>query len=359
MRKLSRLLVLPFLALSLPVLAASGVKDNAGMFSSNAVMEADATIAQIKSKFKDDLLIETFSEVPVQLRANLTDANRNQVYQEWARGRARENQVDGVYVLLTKNPGRLQVEVGNNTAQREFTTADRDALTRRMLEGLRANQPDQALLGGVKFVHDTYAANLGSGTGSRTAAGAASGAAGAGAARTGAPTQQPAAKRTGGFGLFSGSCFTWLIIGAVLFFVFRLFANRAARNAGYGGGAGGYGPGRYGQQGQPGYGQPGYGQPGYGQGGFPMQGNTGGGFGRGLMGGLLGGMAGGYLWDRMSGQGNQNSAWGSQTPDAGGGSAEAPPDTDYSGGGADFGGGDSGGGDFGGGGDSGGGGGDF
>ena len=60
--------------------------------------------------------------------------------------------MNGVHVLITRHPGRVQIAVGNVTQQQAFTLADRDELITLMIEPFRAGRFDEALLDGVQFV---------------------------------------------------------------------------------------------------------------------------------------------------------------------------------------------------------------
>lgn len=330
----SRLTFLALTLLALGGLASAAVEDRAAFFSSGARSKANQRIADIEKTYGKSLAVETFTAMPddVQKSINLEGpSNTNRVYVDWATRQARAKNVNGIYVLLVKNPSHLQAIVGKDTAQRAFTTQDRDALVSLMLGKLKAKQNDAALLDGVEFVASTLRAHAPARNGSAVG---------------GSATQHraPERERSGGLGwllpLILVGIVVWVVLG-----IFRSIFNR--------GGGGSYG-------GAP-YGGGGYGYPGGGSGG--------GGFMRGLLGGMLGGAAGAWMYNSFFG--GSNSAYGGEdrsprsTDD--GGPAFTGRDTDYTsssgdyGGGGDFGGGgdSGGGGDFGGGGDSGGGGGDF
>ncbi|HXE52068.1 MAG TPA: TPM domain-containing protein [Tepidisphaeraceae bacterium] len=323
------------------VAASNGVRDEAHFFSARAISEAEQTIRQIEQRHHKDVLVETLPEVPSDLRDQFQQEGRDQFFQKWTNQRATSNGVNGVYILITKKPGHLQVWVGNETQQRLFTSSDREELDRQLAGDFRASRFDQGLVQGVRFVErqmDTH------GTGSAGRSGATVPPAG----RFPQPNVPPGGPGTS-WGIGGLAC---VIIGIVLFIMLiRGIFGRSGR---------GY------------YGGPGYPpQGGYPQAGYPPQGGYGygggGGFGRGFLGGLLGGALGGYAADRWLGHGQQSQGGYVPPPSQGGADFGSGVDTsgtstgaDFGdssgGGGADFG--SSGGADFGGG-DSGGGGGDF
>lgn len=299
-------------------LANLAIRDQAGFFSEAAESTAARTISEIERSQKKDLVIETFAEVPAEVRrgVDLQDkAAVKRLFESWSVQRARELGLNGIYVVMTREPAHLQVVVGNETQREAFTLADRDALVVRMLDRLRAKKNDEALIAGVEFVRDTLRSHASSGA--RTPAGARSSV----NPPAQAPRQAMAEASTRGFSWFS-LLVPLLLLGLVGLVVMRLV--RALMGRGSVGGT------------------------------PPPLGGGGGGFMRSMLGGLFGAATGMWLYNMFSGHGSN--AWGADAPPTPGGSDGGlpPQDTDYSGSGGDFGD-SSGGGDFGGG-DSGGGG---
>jgi hypothetical protein len=145
---------------------ASEVRDNGGFFSANAISKANDIIKDIHRDFKKDLLIETFKTVPegkVEEVKKMDKADRNKFFANWARDQAKTAEVNGVYIQICKDPGHLDVEVGNVTSQKVFTIANRDELADRMLARLqegknvkneadKKNLHDEVLLDAVRYV---------------------------------------------------------------------------------------------------------------------------------------------------------------------------------------------------------------
>ena len=310
----------------------SGIHDNAGFFSEGAKADATSNINDVQRKLKKDVCVETFAEIPADLRQgiNLQDkAAVNRVCEQWSIKRARELAVNGIYVLLVKQPAHLQVTVGNDTQRQAFTLTDRDRLVNTMLAKLRAKDNDGALREGMSYVAATMRGHSTTHSITQTPS--------APAPVTRYRNAVPEEPSSGG-----GTLVTLLIIGVVVWLGLALF--RAIFRGGMSTGGNAMPPG-----------------PSSGAGGFM----------RSMMGGMFGAAAGMWLYDQFSG--GHSSAYGappenrldnnSNSTDSG----FTGQDTDYSssGGsfgnddsssGGSFGGGDSGGG---GGGDSGGGGGDF
>src|SRR5690242_4862425 len=73
------------------------VNDEAGLFGKDAIKKANEEIAGIKSQFKKDLLIETRVKGPPKEK-----------FEAWGIEQAREHRVEGVYLVITKEPRHLQ-----------------------------------------------------------------------------------------------------------------------------------------------------------------------------------------------------------------------------------------------------------
>ncbi len=293
------------------------VQDDAGLFSASAKERANQTIAQIKSQFKKDLLVETLPSLPAEIKGDKALA-------EWAEGRWKNHNVNGIYVVITKQPSKLQVVVGNETRKLGyFTTADRDELRNRMIARLKEKKMDEALTDGAVFVLDTISKNrANAATGNVPAANAP--AARGEPGRAVAPVAQQPAQDAGTPWL------KYILIGVVVLIV--IWIVMAVIRAMSGGGA------------------PGMAGAGYGGGG-------GGGFFSSFLAGLFGAAAGMWLYNSFFGH-HGASAYGGEPGSAGGGGASEPTDVgggasstggDW-GGGADDAGAGGGGGDWGGGG---------
>jgi len=345
-----------FLCAAFPAAAASlGVKDGAHFFTADAIGQAEQVIQQINARHHRDVLIETVPDVPQDMQGQLQSQGRAEFFKQWADKRAVDQGVSGVYMLICKNPSHLQAAVGNATAQRLFTSSDRDELGRQMVAAFKARQFDPGLVDGVRFIEqrmDSHVSSRNSGTAMQSGAAAPSAPPVGPYSSPPVQTNPPRGDMSWGFG--SIAC---VIVAVILGIV--LLRGVMGRSGGSYGQPGGYSPPGGGGAYPPGAGYPPAG--GYG-GGYAGGGGGGSGFGRGFLGGLLGGALGGYATEKWS-EHNQPQGGGYAPPaSTGGGGADynPGPDTSFSSSGGDFGSSDAGGGggggaDFGGG----GGGGDF
>src|SRR6266446_7278694 len=123
------------------------VQDEAGLFSPTAVQKANAEIAEIKRIYNKDLLIETFGKARAGIeKVELKDRQaKRQFFVDWALERAKNSLVEGVYVLICKDPHYVQTVVGQRTRETgTFTNKNGDVLAEKMIADLRVNKPDQA-----------------------------------------------------------------------------------------------------------------------------------------------------------------------------------------------------------------------
>ena len=300
MLKHPTIFALCFVAASLlnPSISRAGtgaIRDSAGFFSESAKTEAARKISAIEQQYKKDFVIETFKEIPEEIKqgVDVTDkAALGRLFEQWTVKLAKQHKVNGVYVLLSKEPAHIQIVVGNETQSKAFTLMDRDNLTSLMLSQLRKKQYDGALLDGVNFVSNAMAShvtpsNRANNVSSSTAA---------------APTKGAQSEPANPWGWIViaviGIGAIWLIMGIVR-------AVMGGRGATAGSGM----------------------SPGYGGGGV---------FGS-LLGGMFGAAAGMWLYDQFSG--SHGNAWGAdQDNRVGGSTGYSGQDTDYSGTGGDFGG---------------------
>jgi uncharacterized membrane protein YgcG len=138
------------------------VQDKGGFFKPETIAKANDVLVDIATKYRKDLLIETYPSVPQEKAAAFKDMDeqaRHKFFEEWANSRARRRRVEGIYVLITKEPGHVQIEVGRQTLRAAFTEKDRDRLREIFLDAFKKKEFDRGLLEGVQFVEKTLGQN--------------------------------------------------------------------------------------------------------------------------------------------------------------------------------------------------------
>jgi uncharacterized membrane protein YgcG len=90
------------------------VRDQGKFFSPEALKKADEQIREIYRKYGQDVLVETYGTVPgedVEKLKAMDNKARGEYFAKWAKERAKERVVNGVYVLVTREPRYLYAEV--------------------------------------------------------------------------------------------------------------------------------------------------------------------------------------------------------------------------------------------------------
>ncbi|MDE2506026.1 MAG: TPM domain-containing protein, partial [Planctomycetota bacterium] len=285
------------LAVGMPAWAASGVRDNGGMFSPAAIRKAEEALDAIERDHHVPVLIETIDSVG--------DRKINELALELDKKSGRQ----GIFILMAKAEHLMSnTLVASETVKKFGVDEDhRKAIRDAFLDEFKKKDFDGGLLRGVEAIDHVLSRSVRK---SRASGPVAPGLPGA-AAR---PRGPAGGKGEGGFNM------GWLIGLVVLLFVVMIVLRVIGaifRAITGGGGAPGYGPGA---MGRPGYGGPGYGGPGYGGGG------GGGGFMSGLFGGLGGALAGNWLYDQFRGHPQGGAYPPSYTPGA---DPAAGPDAGY------------------------------
>src|SRR4029450_5595588 len=148
-------------SISMAQATGAGIQDAAGFFSQEAIATAGPQIAAIHKKLGKDLLVETYASLPADRADQYTPEKRNEFFATWAYQRAKALGLDGVIVLICKDPAFLQVEVGERTKQQAFTLAIRDYLQELLVTAFRQRQFDDGLRQAVAYYGQTLYANLG------------------------------------------------------------------------------------------------------------------------------------------------------------------------------------------------------
>jgi hypothetical protein len=305
---------------------AGEIRDDGAFFSKPVLDKANARLAELHREFGKEVRIETFKTVPGGRGdevAKMSQADRARYFEKWTRDRATTEHVKGIFVLISRHPGHIEIAVDKQTRDQGFGPQERTELRDKFMSGFKHEKYDEALMGSIESLHQTFKTKLHTKTGAHAPIGAAQHGRGDG-------HNQPAAA---GHGM---GWLGWVLIIGAIFLGIRLIGLL------FGGmSRGGY-PTAGGYSGGPGYG------------------GGGGGFFSSLMTGMLGAVAGNWLYHSMFGGSEAFGHGGGfgggdyQSSNEGAGEDFQTSGGDFdsgdtSDGGGDFGGGDFGGGDFGGG----------
>jgi hypothetical protein len=135
------------------------VRDRAMFFSPEAVKKANAEIAEIAHRFGRDLLIETVTTVPAEdvdrVKA-LNKTERKAYFESWSRKRARAEGVNGVVILISRDPATLYVNV-TESAKAVVTQAAETRIQDALLTAFHDKKYDDGLAAAVRLVGEAFA----------------------------------------------------------------------------------------------------------------------------------------------------------------------------------------------------------
>ena len=137
------------------------VRDDAGLFRPGFVKLADEVLDDIHARTGKDLMIESFPTIPDEMKESAGRQDKQAFYDHWVISEARAHNVNGVFILITRDPPHIQAGVGKETREKAFTFKDRDELVEKLTEAFREHQFDRGLMDGANFVRQRMASNLG------------------------------------------------------------------------------------------------------------------------------------------------------------------------------------------------------
>ncbi len=134
------------------------VKDEGKFFSAEALEKINKKIRQLYTASGCDVVVETVPAVPADREAKYKELGKDKFFLEWARKRAEELGVNGVYVLVCKSPGRVEVGLTGPAGRRLFAPGDRERITNKMLGPFRDKKFDEGLNAALDFIETTLKA---------------------------------------------------------------------------------------------------------------------------------------------------------------------------------------------------------
>lgn len=146
-----------------PAAIANEVQDRGQFFSPQLVTRTNSEIKEFRNRFKKDIIIETIIAPPADKQKLLATADaqeKNRIFASWLHERAQAAKADGLIVLISREPSRIQVEVSPAMSSKAFTAKDREQLVKMLIGHFQAKEFDKALETTLDFVYDTVDHNL-------------------------------------------------------------------------------------------------------------------------------------------------------------------------------------------------------
>src|SRR5262245_2762608 len=165
MRNLPSLMIMvPLMTVLAGSPARAEIRDHGRVFSDDAISKAKATISDIEKHYHRRIVVETFSEIPGEKLAaydlaGKDKAARAKFFRDWLQDRAKADGATGVFILICKKPGHVEVEAGTETRKKDFSDADAKELRSQFRESFNENKFDEGLLSGLDFIENTMKAH--------------------------------------------------------------------------------------------------------------------------------------------------------------------------------------------------------
>ncbi len=144
----------PGYRLALAQLAEEGVLDEAHLFSPDAIAAARAKIQELRREYHCAVFIDTVNQAPASgwSRADSWSASvANTYFHEWAKERAQAFGVEGIFILICKDPWHVAVVVWLERFEAQFNAKDRDGIERLLRNDL-VKAPNETLLTTVDHI---------------------------------------------------------------------------------------------------------------------------------------------------------------------------------------------------------------
>jgi hypothetical protein len=137
------------------------VHDQAKFFSAEELKKANEKIRDVMRQYDKDLMIETYATVAAEPGAErvkaMSRADRNKYFHTWAEDRVRAMVVNGIYILVCKEPPHVQVEV-TPAARPQFGPKAYEKLIGMLIADFHEHHFDQGLERAIGFVQEQFAA---------------------------------------------------------------------------------------------------------------------------------------------------------------------------------------------------------
>lgn len=137
----------------------AGLMDEAKMFSGDAVSKARQEVEAIRHRFGRDVHIETHAAPPEADRERVRGLNaeeRMAYFRSWAQKRAHAENVNGVTILISRDPSSLYVNVAD-AARNVITPEEEKRIREAMLAKFRERRFDEGLDAALKNIRESLA----------------------------------------------------------------------------------------------------------------------------------------------------------------------------------------------------------
>src|SRR5262245_33869241 len=142
---------------------AGAIHDEAGFFSRAAVEKANSRLADLEKEYGKQVRIDTFKTVPDGRGdevAKMNVADRARYFEKWTRDLATKEHVKGIYVLISKHPGHIEVAGDRQSQNQGIGAKERTQLRDKLMAGFRHEKFDQSLADAVDYLSGMFKEKL-------------------------------------------------------------------------------------------------------------------------------------------------------------------------------------------------------
>jgi uncharacterized membrane protein YgcG len=131
------------------------IKDDAKFFSADTIKKANKEIRDIARKYGKDFLVETVNTVPADQAERvkgMSTQDREKFFENWAADRADATVVNGVYLLVCKDPRHLQVVIAGK--HEPLTPATQRKIRDQLIATFRQSKFDEGLMQAIATIRE-------------------------------------------------------------------------------------------------------------------------------------------------------------------------------------------------------------
>jgi uncharacterized membrane protein YgcG len=135
------------------------VKDDGKFFTKEGLEKANKKIKDIYQKYKKDVVVETINDLTEEQKKKLKDDKETKFFGSLAHGRITDLGINGIYVVISRSPRFLQIDMDTDTRKKAFTNNDRKAAREKFFAGFRDMKFDAGLLDALDAIETALKAN--------------------------------------------------------------------------------------------------------------------------------------------------------------------------------------------------------
>ncbi len=152
------------------------VVDSGQFFSPSVVVRANQLINRMHSKTGKTILVQTFATIPTSIKKEYPHLSQHELFYRWAGTIGRTLHVNGVVIIICRQPGYLIIRSGKATQKTALTLSEQARASQVMLDLFRGGQYESGLIAGLQFITRTIeqkaqAAQIAAGVANGSAAG--------------------------------------------------------------------------------------------------------------------------------------------------------------------------------------------